>query len=416
MGADTSLVKGKNGRNSMDKTTKGKGYRLGCRPGQKDPRTQASDRAWIEKLATGKNRGESNSVKWTKEELSVGTWNVRTLWQTGKLELLRKEMERYRCDILGLAEMRWTGIGEMNGGEVLWSGEEKEHKRGVGFLLSEKAKRALLGYKPVSPRIIVARFGGQPINLTVIQVYAPTSDSSDEELDKFYFDLEESLKDVPRKDMKMIVGDWNAKVGMDCTGWEGVIGRYGYGERNERGEKLLEFASKYNMTICNTRFQQKDCRKYTWVTPDGKHQNMIDLVLIERRWKTSVRLCRSFQGADIVSDHSLVISNIKLKFRQTPKRQYKKRRDIGSLKIKNIKDKYERSVSRRIRQTDMKGSNMDEKVKTINAILMDAVEEVVPTVERPRREWISDTTLVLAKEKRKAKENRNVSEELNRKY
>src|SRR5207244_8190689 len=108
--------------------------------------------------------------------------------------------------------------------------------------------------------------------------------------------------------MKMIVGDWNEKVGKDCTGWVGVIGRYGY------GEKLLEFVSKYNMSICNTRFQQKECRKYTWVTPDGKLQNMIDLVLIERRWKTSVRLSRSFQGADIVSDHSLVISNIKLKF------------------------------------------------------------------------------------------------------
>src|SRR2546426_10740859 len=94
-------------------------------------------------------------------------------------------------------------------------------KVGIGFLLSEKAKRALLGYKPVSPRIIVARFSGQPINLTVIQVYAPTSDSSEKELDKFYFDLEESLKGVPRKDMKMIVGDWNAKEGKDSTGWEG---------------------------------------------------------------------------------------------------------------------------------------------------------------------------------------------------
>src|SRR5207245_4947218 len=72
MGADTSFIKRKNGRNSMDKTTKGKGYRLGCRPGQKDPRTQASDRAWIEKLATGKNRGESNSEKGTKEEIRVG--------------------------------------------------------------------------------------------------------------------------------------------------------------------------------------------------------------------------------------------------------------------------------------------------------------------------------------------------------
>src|SRR5207245_11451073 len=121
----------------------------------------------------------------------------------------------------------------------VWSGEEKEHKRRVGFLVIEKAKRAILGYKPVSSRIIVARFGGQPINLTVIQVNAPTSDSSEEELDKFYFDLEESLKDVPRKDMKIIVGDWNAKLAKEGTGWEGEIGRYGYGERNERGEKML---------------------------------------------------------------------------------------------------------------------------------------------------------------------------------
>src|SRR5207245_8340700 len=97
MSADTSFIKRKNRRNLMDMTTKEKGYRLGCRPGQKDPRTQASDRAWIEKLATGKNRGESNSVKWTKEELSVGTWNVRTLLQTGKLEMLRRAMQRHRA-------------------------------------------------------------------------------------------------------------------------------------------------------------------------------------------------------------------------------------------------------------------------------------------------------------------------------
>ena len=106
-------------------------------------------------------------------------------------------------------------------------GEEKDHKRGVGLLLSEKAKMALLGYKPVSSRIIVARFVGQPIYLAVIQVYAPTSESSEEELDKFYFDLEESLKDVPRKDMKMIVGDWNAKVGMTVQDGRELLGDTG---------------------------------------------------------------------------------------------------------------------------------------------------------------------------------------------
>jgi len=80
----------------------------------------------------------------------------------------------------------------------------------------------------------------------------------------------------------MVIRDCNAKVGTHNVGWEHVMGRYGYGDRNERGERLLEFASKYDLLITNTRFQQKESRIRTWITPDGKHTNMIDLVL----WKT----------------------------------------------------------------------------------------------------------------------------------
>ena len=71
-------------------------------------------------------------------------------------------MRPYECDILGIAEMRWTKTGDAGGGEVIWSGEDKDHKRGVGFLLSKKARDCLIGYKPVCPIIIVARFSGQP--------------------------------------------------------------------------------------------------------------------------------------------------------------------------------------------------------------------------------------------------------------
>jgi len=73
------------------------------------------------------------------------------------------------------------------------------------------------------------------------------------------------------------------------------MGCHGYSEHNDRGERLLEFASKYDLLITNTRFQQKDSRKWTWMAPDGKHTNMIDLVLVGRRWKTAVRVCRTFQ-------------------------------------------------------------------------------------------------------------------------
>ena len=128
------------------------------------------------------------------------------------------------------------------------------------------------------------------------------------------------------------MGDWNAKIGKDNKGWERVMLENGYGERNERGERLLEFALKQDLLICNTKFQQKACRKWTWKSPDEKVTNMIDLILIDRRWMTSVTLCRTFQGADIASDHSLVLCNIKLKLKRLPKRVHGKRKNFDVLK------------------------------------------------------------------------------------
>ena len=223
--------------------------RLGRRPVKEGPRPQLKVQGWVEKSAT-------RPMKSVKEKLTIGTWNVRTLYATGKLDLLREEMKNYQWDILGLSEVRWTKSGEINGAEMIWAGHEERHENGVGFLLSQKARKSLLGYNPVSPRVIVARFSAKPFNISVIQVYAATSMSSEEEINDFYGELEEVLNDSPKKDIKVIMGDWNAKVGTDREGWETVMGRFGYGERNERGERLLDFALQHEMYICNTKFQQ----------------------------------------------------------------------------------------------------------------------------------------------------------------
>ncbi len=166
-------------------------------------------------------------------------------------------------------------MGELNGVEGIWSREEKNHMRGAGFLLSKRVKDALLGYNPVSSRIIVARF-----NIAVIQGYAPISDSTEEEIEMFNWQLEHIIEEFPKKDVKIVIGVWNAKVGTDNLGWEQVMGCHGYGQRNDRGERLLEFAFKNDLLNTNTRFQQKDNRKWTWMAPDGKYTNMIDLVLV----------------------------------------------------------------------------------------------------------------------------------------
>lgn len=108
--------------------------------------------------------------------------------------------------------------------------------RGVGLLLSEEAKTTLIGYNPISSRII-----------TVIHVYAPTSLSSEEDIEAFYNSTENALAKSPKKDIVILTGDWNAKVGSDNTDWKLVMGKYGFGDRNERGERLLEFATAHNL-------------------------------------------------------------------------------------------------------------------------------------------------------------------------
>ena len=123
-----------------------------------------------------------------------------------------------------------------------------------------------------------------------------------------------------KKDVIILTGDWNAKIGNDNKDWKSVMGRYGYGDRNEHGECLLEFATVHNLYICNTRYEQKPGRKWTWASPDGIHKNMIDLIIIQQRWKTSIINCRTFQSADISSDHSLVLYNIKLRLKKLKKR------------------------------------------------------------------------------------------------
>ena len=116
-------------------------------------------------------------------------------------------MKRFRYDIIGISEVRWTGKGETSNGDFIWSGEDNTHVRGVGLLLNTKARKTLIGYNPISSRIITARFNAAPFKITVVHAYAPTSACSDEEIEAFYNTLEDALATVHRKDILIIKGN-----------------------------------------------------------------------------------------------------------------------------------------------------------------------------------------------------------------
>ena len=117
--------------------------------------------------------------------------------------------------------------------------------------------------------MISVHFQGKPFNIPVIQVYAPTSNAEEAEVERFYEDLRDLLELTPKKDVLFIIGDWNAKVGSQET--PGVTGKLGLGIRNEAVQRLIEFCQENALVIPNTLFQQHKSRLFTWTSPDGQH-------------------------------------------------------------------------------------------------------------------------------------------------
>ena len=125
--------------------------------------------------------------------------------------------------------------------------------------------------------MISVRFQGKPFNVMVIQVYAPTSNDEEAEIEQFYEDQQDLLALTPKKDVLFIIGDWNAKVRSQET--PRVIGKFGLGTQNEEGQGLIEFCHENTLVIANILFQQHKRSLYTWTSPDGQHRNQVDYIL-----------------------------------------------------------------------------------------------------------------------------------------
>jgi len=164
----------------------------------------------------------------------------------GKLEELSYETSRYGWNILRLCRVRWKNFGETSteeGHKLHFSGKEDKHEQGIGFLVHKDIVNTVIGCRPVSSRVITSRLRASPFNITIIQTYAPASDYDDDAVGDFYDHLQEILDQSLKKDILVVLGDWNAKVGEDAfKNWKGTFGRYCNPETYERGLRLLEFA------------------------------------------------------------------------------------------------------------------------------------------------------------------------------
>ena len=245
---------------------------------------------------SGESQKETTGMKLevmsAKTKTRIGFWNVRTMYETGKLVQVTTERRQYNLHVLGISESRWIGTGRLktaSGQRVLYSGWDDElHRVGLATILKKGADRSLLKWKPINSLLIKARLKGKQNNLTLIQCYAPTNDSEDDVKYNFYLRLQAEIEQVPMQDLIIIIWDLDAKVGADNSGSDRVMGGYGSGIIDENGERLVEFCTTNNLVI------------------GGRDRNQIDHLLINEKWQRSLRDVKVRRGADIGSGHHLV--------------------------------------------------------------------------------------------------------------
>ena len=327
--------------------------------------------------------------------------------QLGKTEVLGKELERVGVEVCGLSEVRWQGQGHFTTREghiIMYSGDKVQGQQGVAVWLNKRVAGALIGYEPVNSRIIVVRLNAKPKCISLIQVYAPTSTADEHQIEQFYEDLAATIKKISAKDILLVLGDFNAKVGGSSL--PPTVGPYGLGEINQAGERLTDFCSDHSIVLVNTWFKHHPRRLYTWTSPGGNTRNQIDYIGIAHRWKSSISNCKTYPGADCDSDHHLLVATLTMRLGKKKKLESPLRLDLDSLNGEKAAE-YALEVTNRFEALgfleDEKSPN-DLWIQT-KEILLDSAEKTVGLKRRSKcKAWISGHTFELIDEKRKAKQ------------
>ena len=159
----------------------------------------------------------------------------------GKLKVIKQEMARVNVDILGISELKWTGMGELNSDDhyIYYCRQESLRRNGVAIMVNKRVQNAVLACNLKNDRMISVSLQGKPFNITEIQVYAPTNNAEKVEVEWFCENLQDPLELTAKIDVLFITRDWNAKIGSQET--PGVTGNFGLGVQNKAGQRLIEF-------------------------------------------------------------------------------------------------------------------------------------------------------------------------------
>jgi hypothetical protein len=210
--------------------------------------------------------------KHRKMDIRFGTWNVRSLYRSGSFKTVARELGKYKLNLVGVQEVRWDK-GGTDRAEVytFYGADNEDHQLGTGFFVHMGIISAVRRVEFVSYRMSYVILRGRWCNIIVVNVHASCEDTSDDIKDSFYEELGRVFDQFPRYDMKILLGDFNAKVDREDF-FKPTIGNESSRESsNDNGVRVVNFASSKNLVVKSTVFPHRSIHKYTWTSPDETH-------------------------------------------------------------------------------------------------------------------------------------------------
>ena len=328
-------------------------------------------------------------------DLRVCTWNIRTLNGDGASAQLADALIKCRADITAIQEMRWIGQGCKRQAhcDIYYSCHAERREFGCGFVVSKRLRHLVSAFTPVDERLATIRIKAKFYNISLICAHAPTEEKDDAVKDAFYAKLEDLYDKCPAHDVKMVLGDFNAKVRQEGI-FGPTVGQFSlHTTTSPNGLRLIDFAAARNMVVCSTRFQHLDIHKATWLSPDRSIRNQIDHVVIDGRHASNVLDVRTFRGPNMDSDHYLVAAKVRLRISASriARSSAQRKLDVKKLRSQRTVESFSAQLSDKLRQSPSSHDDIGGQWANISHSLR-ATAETVLGFERPpkRNQWYDE--------------------------
>lgn len=273
------------------------------------------------------------------------------------------------------------------------------------IIVRKEARRAVENFVPISDRVMFLKVKTTHTKMNLIQVYALTADGEENDIETFYEQIGEALKMTKRRESTIVLGDLNAKIGKGQSGRN--VGNCGLGERNERGDRLLQFCQDHNLIIANTFFKLPDRRLYTWRSPaDKPHKivrNQIDYIMINARYRNAVKAVKAYPGADVASDHNPIIAKVTLKLKNIKRYQRSPRIETRKLREPEVKQNLQQKVHENLDKLNTNNQDVDEQWKSLKQCILDPCKEILKESPKKKEKWMNDAILSMMEQRRQFK-------------